>query len=589
MVGIKDEPNIEKDGLGVQPYAVALAKFIKQSETPMTIGVQGPWGSGKTSLLFSVWEEIKQDDKMAQIWVNSWEHSLMSSSEETLIKITTEIANKIVEFDDKQKQASQVKKITGKLLMGSLTAGAALTAGAKAADLVNDLLSDENQTPIKQLKNELQTSVNRVFDRKTNEKKRFIIFIDDLDRIEPSDAVSLLELLKNIFSVDHCVFVLAIDYDVVIKGLSKKFGEKNSQNEREYKAFFDKVIQLTFKMPMSNYDIGNYVYNLLDKTQFISDLSIESQELKEFFQKIIALTVKGNPRSIKRLVNSLTLMTITAEQIEIGDKKSVNKNHEKQLLFALVCLQISFPEIYNIVAIEPDFVTWNEDLLSEQIGLFASTDEFEKIFANATELEEFDEEWEQILFKFGYFKGYSIAEITNCSRFLNSIKVFDTELLNQVVKRTSVTSVGNAEASNIQQRVDPIYTKIWENLFSYMQENFPNIDIPEQTPKKSWTTFKRFKNGWKVGITFKKTTGEIFVILHNMKSNISKEDFVTKVQALIADDPEFNIEILEERKRMDVLARKSGFDNSSEQSEREAFEWVCKKLSSVLNSSKTFE
>jgi hypothetical protein len=340
---------------------------------------------------------------------------------------------------------------------------------------------------------------------------------------------------------------------------------------------------------MTNYDIGNYVYNLLDKTQFISDLSIDSQELKEFFHKIVALTVKGNPRSIKRLVNSLTLMTITAEQIEISDKKSANINHEKQLLFALVCLQISFPEIYNLVAIESEFVTWNEDLLSEQIGLFASTDEFEKVFTNATELEEFDEEWERILFKFGYFKGYSIAEITNCSRFLNSIRVFDTALLDQVVKRTNVTSVGNTEVSNIQPRVDPVYTNIWENLFSYMAENSPNIEIPEKTPKKSWMDFKRFKNGWRIIITFKKSTGEIFVFISNMKSNISKEDFITKARALITEDPEFSIEILEERKRMDVLARKDDFDKNDKESERKAFEWICQKLSSVMNNSKIFE
>lgn len=587
MVGIKDEPNIEKDGLGVQPYAVALAKFIKQSETPMTIGVQGPWGSGKTSLLFSVWDEIKQDDTMAQIWVNSWEHSLMSSSEETLIKITTEIANKIVEFDDKQKQNSQIKKITGKLLMGSLTAGAALTAGAKAADLVNDLLSDENQTPIKQLKEELQASVNRVFERTTNQKKRFIIFIDDLDRIEPADAVSLLELLKNIFSVNHCVFVLAIDYDVVIKGLSKKFGEKNTQNEREYKAFFDKVIQLTFKMPMSNYDIGNYVYNLLDKTQFISDLSLERQELKEYFHKIIALTVKGNPRSIKRLVNSLTLMTITAEQIEITDKKSANVNQEKQLLFALVCLQISFPELYNLLAHEPDFISWNEDLFSEQVGLFTLTNEFEEIFANAKELEEFDEEWERILFKFAYFKGYSVAEITDCSRLLNFIKNDDAEMLSNVIKRTNVTSVGNIETSSQSRSLDPVLEEFWDQFFSFTQELYSEFKLPKK-PKKAWMHLRRYRDGWVIAIVYKKTLGTIDVKLENFKTNISVEEFKTTIAPLIKLNPDFAESIIEGRKIMYAGVTSQSFDLEDKAAQRAVFEWVFRQVKDIIHSSEKF-
>ena len=237
LVGIKDEPN-SNDELGVVPYASALAQFIQQSETPITIGVQGPWGSGKTSLLYSIWSKIEaEDNTTAQIWVNSWEHSLMSSSEETLIKITNEIANKIVAFDKAKERGEKLRKITGKLLMGGLAAGAAIASGAKGADLIAEMLSDENASPIKQLKKELQASVESVSALNSNPKTRFVIYIDDLDRIEPSDAVSLLELLKNIFSVEQCIFVLAIDYEVVVKGLSKKFGERTKQNEREYSIF----------------------------------------------------------------------------------------------------------------------------------------------------------------------------------------------------------------------------------------------------------------------------------------------------------------------------------------------------------------
>ena len=51
-----------------------------------------------------------------------------------------------------------------------------------------------------------------------------------------SDAVAVLELLKNIFDIKNCVFVLAIDYQVVVKGL-EKFGKRNNENEWEFKLF----------------------------------------------------------------------------------------------------------------------------------------------------------------------------------------------------------------------------------------------------------------------------------------------------------------------------------------------------------------
>ena len=82
-VGIIDEPNPgeEEDKLGIERHAAALTKFIRYTATPLTIGIQGEWGSGKTSLLNSIYSSL-ENDKYLQVWINSWEHSLLSSPEE---------------------------------------------------------------------------------------------------------------------------------------------------------------------------------------------------------------------------------------------------------------------------------------------------------------------------------------------------------------------------------------------------------------------------------------------------------------------------------------------------------------------------
>lgn len=71
-----------------------------------------------------------------------------------------------------------------------------------------------------------------------NKRSGIIFFIDDLDRIDPPTAVEILELLKNVFDIEGCIFVLALDYDVVVKGLKPKFGELTSENEREFLFLF---------------------------------------------------------------------------------------------------------------------------------------------------------------------------------------------------------------------------------------------------------------------------------------------------------------------------------------------------------------
>jgi predicted KAP-like P-loop ATPase len=100
MVGIVDEALAEgaDDALKISSYKEALVNFVSKTNTPMTIGVQGEWGSGKTSLLNQIWsglEHLNQNDgsisDFKQIWINSWEHSLLCSPEECLMKIINEI------------------------------------------------------------------------------------------------------------------------------------------------------------------------------------------------------------------------------------------------------------------------------------------------------------------------------------------------------------------------------------------------------------------------------------------------------------------------------------------------------------------
>ena len=79
-------------------------------------------------------------------------------------------------------------------------------------------------------------------------KRGVIVFVDDLDRLNPPVAAEIPELLKNIFCINDCISVLAIDYEVVVKGLEPKFGKLTDKNEREFRSFFDKIIQVPFSL-----------------------------------------------------------------------------------------------------------------------------------------------------------------------------------------------------------------------------------------------------------------------------------------------------------------------------------------------------
>lgn len=106
--------------------------------------------------------------------------------------------------------AQKAKSALGLLAKSALTVGASLALGERAANIVGGSLGASSNS-VKQLRQLLEKSVDTIVDRNQTPVKRFLIFIDDLDRLDPTIAVMILELLKNIFNINHCVFILAIN------------------------------------------------------------------------------------------------------------------------------------------------------------------------------------------------------------------------------------------------------------------------------------------------------------------------------------------------------------------------------------------
>lgn len=451
--GVIDEPIIPgtEDFLGLGLHSRSLIKFIERANTPMTIGIQGEWGSGKTSLMKAIdfyFDEDKSDT--IQIWINTWEFSLLSTPEETLINIVSKITEEIIKHDENKGRSNAIRKNSQKLFKSAfkLTASFAGDIARKVSDEIFD-----NEESISSLKDKLREVVDEIITDPTNEYKRIIIYVDDLDRIVPENAVTILELLKNIFNLNNCIFLLAIDYQVVVKGLRKKFGRPTAENEWEFRAFFDKLIQLPFYMPINQYNIGKYIINLLEGIKFIEGNELNEDELSE----IVHLTIGGNPRSIKRLVNSLSLIEIFNEtKLELNEDKD-NQEYDKFILFSLLCLQIAYPYIYDLISRNPNFIEWNRELAKNITRDKEEKEEgFDEDFENFQQhSEEFiDEEWEQALFRICYLNKRLKSRFQEISELLNIIKkkINDDNKVEKSIKEiidlSSVTNVSSFESAD---------------------------------------------------------------------------------------------------------------------------------------------
>jgi len=462
VMGVIDEPidSKERDALDIQKHSDALIKFIRQSATPLTIGIQGEWGSGKTSLLNAIKQELSSDPHIKQIWINSWENSLLATPEESLIKIINEIIGELLTSDGDKERKDKIMSAAGTVFKGALRIGANMTLGAVGEGIANELMAGADKNGIKELRNNLIDLVSEIRDRPSNPFKKIVIYVDDLDRVEPKDAVKILELLKNIFSVPSCVFVLAIDYQVVVKGLEHKFGKQTAANEWEFRAFFDKIIQLPFMMPMGQYDIGQYVTQLLIEIKFVADNDFDKNVVKD----AILRTIGGNPRSIKRLINSLSLIALFSDtKRELGlsvsepdQDNEIDATQKKLLLFALLCIQIAYPQIYSLLIREPDFTSWDDEFafLETEKAEEKDKETFDRDLAIVSKAEYCDEDWEQSLFRICYIRPRLRSRFRDISLFLNFIK---TELFRdnlselgsviaEILDETSVTNVTSTDA-----------------------------------------------------------------------------------------------------------------------------------------------
>ena len=456
---IIDKPRKEgaEDLLGVDKYTAALIQFIETCQMPTTLAIQGEWGSGKTSLLnqirFGLCEsvlntkEVNNEKPYYGIWVNTWQYSLMKSKDDALIAIIGGLTNEILAIiKDKHESKSKatINKVKGLFTkLGKMGAKAAASQIGIAGEVVDTLLeSEEGEVNLMQFKLALQDAINECLeeDRKNgNNNQGFIFFIDDLDRIDPPVAVEILELIKNIFEVDHCLFILAIDYEVVVKGLVPKFGPLTEKNEREFRSFFDKIIQLPFSMPIANYDVTKFLVQSLEDIGYV-DSNVENLELvKEKLADLTLLSVGTNPRSLKRLINTLSLLKIIGNMEGEGEKKA----HELLINYAMVCIQIAYPKIYELINQEPSFREWN-DQTAKKLRL-PEINESQLIVLNSTS--EFDEEWEKVLFKKCQQDPYMTSRSFQISQLLNYIielvpeNLDFSEEITRIIGFSAVTSV----------------------------------------------------------------------------------------------------------------------------------------------------
>jgi hypothetical protein len=254
-----DRP-LDEDGvdqLGFTPLAVRIATALVDRGTAdgIVVGIEGEWGSGKSSLTNLVIRNLNALHKTKRpiiIRFNPW---IVGNRDALLIALFGELARAIDEIQysegnstgrtvTKAKDAAEKIRGYGSRLgafapLVSL-AGMAVPGAAAVAALLENIAaasSIEVKGPtLSETRDELNRSLSGL-------PKRIIVVIDDVDRLEPMELVEILRLVRSVADFKNIVYTLCYDPKIVGAAIKSAIGISDGES------FLEKIVQVSIAVP----------------------------------------------------------------------------------------------------------------------------------------------------------------------------------------------------------------------------------------------------------------------------------------------------------------------------------------------------
>lgn len=327
-----------------------LTKIIEVQEEPIVISLDSEWGTGKTTFV-TMWKDLLDNDeeyssKFNTLYFNAWENDYIT---DPLLALVSEIEAEIKREDSKfKKNFNKVKevilpmtKLVTKVGVKVGTAGVLdldkVNLGDYTEDTIMDLASKLGEFSIKEIvaSKSIRTKFKEVMSEYQKENcKKIIFFIDELDRCRPTFAIELLEVIKHLFNIDNCIFIISIDKEQLSHSVSTIYGQ-NMDTIGYLRRFFDldyRLPKLDVHMYMDNRNEvvlkGYYnveLFKMLLKEIFINEqFSLRDIDKAHYYIKLLLpLVTEFNKDSKDNSVYIATISYLYAILIAMKIKKPV--------------------------------------------------------------------------------------------------------------------------------------------------------------------------------------------------------------------------------------------------------------------------
>lgn len=290
-----------EDRFGVDPFAKTLAASIRKLASPegTVIAFNGPWGSGKSSAVNLVLHHLKGAIETDEIVVINFACWWFRGEEELALAFFRELyAGLGATLGDRFKRV--LPKIGARLLRAGAMVGPGIDlvggggAGAVAAGAMGWLsgLIQQDDT-VEKLHAELANAL-------ADQKKRFLIVIDDIDRLAPDEALLIFRLVKSVGRLPNMIYLLVFDRQLAENIVAEKYPTEGPH-------YLEKIIQAGFDIPEPRQDdLRQELLEILGELCGPPDQNEDGVRFMNIFYDVVAPEIKM-PRDLIRLANSLAV------------------------------------------------------------------------------------------------------------------------------------------------------------------------------------------------------------------------------------------------------------------------------------------
>lgn len=328
----------------------AIAGPIREALTrhrldPVCVGIFGPWGCGKTTVLRLIAEGLGVDESIIAVFTEPWAYDPATDPKATLIgEVLTALHGELERTSTltesvRTRIAALAKRVRWSRAI-KLAARTALTAQLPKLEDLEALFGDETTITEPTVQGFRDDFASLLADEALKGISRVVVVVDDLDRCLPETVIDTLEAIKLFLSVPKMAFLVAADEAPVRHAIATRYGESD-EAQRLASRYLDKIVQIPVDVPvLGRADVEAYLAQLLlqervdpetfplitehcstrratGETNLLDGLDVgvdveADLTLAARLAPVLYEELEGNPRHLKRFLNAYWIRTRVA-------------------------------------------------------------------------------------------------------------------------------------------------------------------------------------------------------------------------------------------------------------------------------------